>query len=129
METLVDPSYTVVADCHFCGLPIPLNVFRGTVNGALNKLSLQKVHVIPSAFGDTSDRSNCHAYCLTLDHGYEWTDSALAKAKATITQLLSSPLDEKWIPKRGAFCLAEGCFNAATCGAYMEYCTHHSTDS
>lgn len=116
--------------CHLCDFAVPVNIFRGAIDGNCNPLALQIDHVIPRALGGSDDPSNLkpsHAFCNQSKSKFEWDKGKRNYARKRISILLNNPLDAIWtLRNRDNTCIFEDCKKVARAGDFWQYCVTHA---
>lgn len=129
---MIHPSYEIDENliCHLCDFAIPVNIFRGVIDGNCNPLALQIDHVIPKAVGGTNDPSNlkpAHAFCNHSKSKFDWTAEKSNSAQIRVAILLKISLDEIWtLRPTDGICIFEDCEKVSRAGDFWQYCVIHA---
>lgn len=132
MTDFIHETYEVDENllCHLCGIAVPINVFRGVIDGSCNPLSLQIDHVIPKALGGSDSSNNlkpAHAFCNKSKSKFYWTEAKRQSAYSRISFMLTMSLDEVWTFRgRNNTCVFDACERVARAGDFWQYCVRHA---
>lgn len=132
MFDLIHETYEIDENllCHLCGIAVPINIFRGVIDGNCNPLSLQIDHVIPKALGGSDSSDNlkpAHSFCNKSKNKFYWTDAKRESAYSRILILIAKPIDEVWtLRARDNTCIFDDCEKVARAGDFWQYCVRHA---